>query len=673
MSPLLVSTEITTLIISYLEYEKHTLHSLLTVNKMCFNAAIPILYKNPFRSCFWKDTSEGRKREVLYLLLASSCLLSKLTKFTTKLSDWASTEWDLPTAPFTVNYLNYYTEINYSEWARINNEQYSYVTRNFNFRVDQTISFLFCEHNVKKLKCVCLPILDMKPYLSLASRMPYLQRLEYCRLHKDQTTATYNQDILAIQDATEFVKIHVETFGDTLTEIKIPELSDLKCDGNQLGKQIWDIIKLLKRPSVIEVDDSYDFCQYIQGPIVDHLRVFRGSLMRDRGEIPYWDSASLFRRCTKLEKVSFCPSGLDSFKWAVKKRALLLNSDCSVTSTSEVKLPPLQEVYMVCKNFAALRIVEDIIYAFRNTIRKITVVDKHYVFSPTPLSWDWLLPNLVKIHMIIVDLTLFDLESLNLCPSLEELCITTRCRRDDTVAEFGPILRLPNLRSLTLLNRISHEFNFGSLEYSPLLETIMLWDTSASLPTRPSDSPCWTWTWDWKLPHLKELKLNGESAALFQFRLLDSCPLLEKIFLDTIEYHRTLSLNEMLGTNLSSEGMLKIVPRNEISRKCKEFYLTGYEISGETLFALLQRYLADVTEIHLLELDGLTSTDVINATQKLPHIRYVHSTLTLTDADIQQNEMYLLECRKHGKVWRCGSVNYIMRNSPNQARVRVIK
>ncbi|KAK9717525.1 hypothetical protein K7432_006131 [Basidiobolus ranarum] len=254
--------------------------------------------------------------------------------------------------------------------------------------------------------------------------MPYLQRLEYCRLHKDQTTATYNQNILAIQDATEFVKIHVETFGDTLTEIKIPELSDLKCDGNQLGKQIWDIIKLLKRPSVIEVDDSYDFCQYIQGPIADHLRVFRGPLMRDKGGIPNWDSASLFQRSPKLEKVSFCPSGPDSFKWAVKKRALLLDSDCSSSSTSEIKLPPLQEVYVVCKNFAALRIVEDIIYAFQNTIRKIIVVDTHYIeFSPTPLSWDWLLPNLVKIHMIFVDLTMFDLESLNLCPSLEELSL----------------------------------------------------------------------------------------------------------------------------------------------------------------------------------------------------------------------------------------------------------
>ncbi|KAK9717520.1 hypothetical protein K7432_006126, partial [Basidiobolus ranarum] len=156
-------------------------------------------------------------------------------------------------------------------------------------------------------------------------------------------------------------------------------------------------------------------------------------------------------------------------------RALLLDSDCTVSSTSEVKLPPLQEVYVLCKNFAVVRIVKDIFYVLQNTLWKITVINNHFdELSPQPLSWDWLLSNLVKNHIIFVELVLFDLESLNLCPSLEELYLIGYVENASSspVAAFRPVLKLPKLQFITLYNRICNRFNFGSLEYSPLLETI---------------------------------------------------------------------------------------------------------------------------------------------------------------------------------------------------------
>ncbi|KAK9717521.1 hypothetical protein K7432_006127 [Basidiobolus ranarum] len=662
MSQLRVSTEIITLIISYLAYEKRTLHSLLTVNKVWYNATIPILYKNPFRPCFWDSTSEVKKREVLYLLLASSNLPPKLARSLREFLNQTLTEWDPPTAPFTVNYLDYYTEINYLEWEHSRSEKYSYVTRKLNHKDDRTINLLLCEHNAKKLKSVCLPILGMKSYLPLATRMSSLKQLKYCRIDKDQTLITYDQDIAIVRDAIEFVKAHVETFDGILAEIKLPDLSDLKCDRNQLDVQIWDIIKLLKRPSLIEVDASYNFCRYIQGPTVEHLRVFSAPLMRDEVKKPHWDSDSLIQRCPKLEKICFCPSRSNSFKWAVEKRDLLVDSGSSLSSTPDIKLPPLREVYAKCQKISALLIVQDIIYAFPNTIRVISV-EETFFRNPylAPLSWDWLLPNLVKIQIHFVDFTLFNLESLNFCPSLKELGLISHSRERGSSPEFGPVLRLPNLRKISLLNGICYKFNFASLKNSPLLETGFFFENGSSSPIRPSDPPCWTWNWDWKLPHLKNLTLIGESATLFQFRLLDSCPRLEQLSLNIGEYHRTLTLNEILNTDVSTECVSHVVPVHKISCKYKEFRLTGFKISGETLSALLQRYMLHVTEIHLDKLVGLTSTDIINVTQKLPHIRYVHSTLTLTNADIDQNKMYLAESKKYGEVWRCGFVNYMMR------------
>ncbi|KAK9679023.1 hypothetical protein K7432_016452 [Basidiobolus ranarum] len=383
--------------------------------------------------------------------------------------------------------------------------------------------------------------------------------------------------------------------------------------------------------------------------------------MRDEVKVPNRDSESLFKHCPKLEKIRFCTSRSNSFKWAVEKRDLLVGSDSSLSSTLDIKLPPLREVYAKCQKVSALRVVNDIIYAFQNTIRVIDVEETLFR-KPcrVPLNWDWLLPNLVKIQIQFVDFTLFDLESLNFCPSLKELRLISHSKECGSSPEFGPVLRLPNLRRISLLNGICYKFNFASLKHSPLLETILLFENGSFSPIRPSDSPCWAWTWDWELLYLKSLILIGESATLFQFHLLDSCPRLEHLNLNIGKYHQTLTLNEILRTDVPTECLSHVVPRKEISRKCM-YRFTGFEISGETLSALLQRYMLHVTEIHLVSLKGVTSADVINATQKLPRIRYVHSTLTLTDADIEQNDMYLVVSKKHGKGWRCGSVNYMMR------------
>ncbi|KAK9766799.1 hypothetical protein K7432_003851 [Basidiobolus ranarum] len=186
------------------------------------------------------------------------------------------------------------------------------------------------------------------------------------------------------------------------------------------------------------------------------------------------DSASLFQRYPKLENASFKSLQSNSFKWAVERRDLYINSG----TVSDSKPPPLQYVDISCQHCAALPIVQDI-------------------------------------------------------------------------------------------NRICYRFNFGSLEYSPLLETIDLLETGTSLPIRPLHAPCWTWTWDWKLPRLKKLSLVGESAVLFQFHLLDSCPLQDYLGLNNGRYRRTLALNEILRTDLSTEYVSQIVPRNEINHKCK--------------------------------------------------------------------------------------------------------
>ncbi|KAK9762142.1 hypothetical protein K7432_012413 [Basidiobolus ranarum] len=671
-----LSRELIPLILVYLVHEKNTLHSLLTVNKLFFSAAAPILYKNPFRSCFWRKQSETKKREILYLLLASANLLPELEKCTTKILRRDFTDWEPPTAPFTVNYLDYYTEVDYSEWKGISTEYLSYIVSNSSedFGFGHIINHLFCKYNAEKIKSICLPILDMKPYLPIASKMSTLRRIEFCRVHGDGVCGTNDENIVTIQDAIEFVQIHVATFGSTLTEIKIPDFSDLGHDGIQSDIQTEDIINILKRPQVIDAHDSYNFCQHLQGSTPDNLRVFGGPLMYPARQIQDWDSASLFQRCPKLEKIRFNPSQANSFRWAAEKRAILMDSGSESNNVLDDKLAPLQDVDMMCKHCPALPIVQDIVYAFRYTIKNITAVDNHHSrLDPDPLCWDWLLPNLVKIHIREADLSLFDFGSLNMCPSLEELHLTDKYayRSSSTVTEFGPVLMLPNLRKIRLEFGMSAKFDFGSLQYSPLLESLILHETGSSLPLRSADSPCWTWSWDWDLPNLKELYLSGEAAVLFQFRLLDSCPPLERLRLSIEGFHRSLSLDEIPQTDLS----LPLGPADQAGLRdipnCKSlFFLNGgWELSGKTLSAILQRYMPHVTEIQLTDTLELTVADVINVTQKLNHVQYVYSTLCLTDTDIEQSGMHVKDSGRPSTGWRCmgtiDSVTYHMVQIPN--------
>ncbi|KAK9766797.1 hypothetical protein K7432_003849 [Basidiobolus ranarum] len=687
MSSIPIPKELIPQIIAQLAYEKQTLHSLLTVNKLCFNAAASVLYRNPFRPCYWSQPLSIKKRDVLYLLLASAKLLRKLTKYSKKILVWASSEWEPPLGPFTVNYLQYYTEIDYSQWDVITTAAFSYVVSNSRPGPEfgHFIHLLFCKYNARNIKSVSLPILDMKPYLPLAVRLSSLRRIEFCRVYHDEILCTNNQNIVTIQDAIRFIKIHVKVFDDTLTEIKIPDLTDLKFDGIRSNVRISDIIRILKRPQVIDVADSYDFCQFIQGPIDNRLRVLNGPFMRYSEGVQDWDSASLLQRCPKLEKIRFSSTEPNSFRWAVERRDSLINSDSSSSNQPAIKLAPLQDVHIMYQNCAALPIVQDIIYAFRDTIKNIDMTDHQPSgLGPEPLCWDWLLPNLVKILINQADFALFDFGSLNFCPSLEELCLISRYEHfgrssnssssSGTVTDFGPVLRLPNLRKIRLEHGVSYQFNFDSLKYSPLLESLILKESGSCLPIRPENSPCWAWTWDWNLPHLKQLDLAGESAILFQFRFLESCPPLEHLTLSTERYHRSLSLDEIPKTNFSfrSKYVIPGVSNNGFSCSPKYVLNGRWELSGKTLFVLSQRYMSHVVEIHLNGNEGFAALDVIYATHMLPRARFVYSTLYLTDDDVKTNAMFLKDCKVRAKGWKflgsADSVNYVIKCIPAQNR-----
>ncbi|KAK9703119.1 hypothetical protein K7432_010890 [Basidiobolus ranarum] len=653
-----LSAEIVTLIVSHFAYEIHTLHSLLTVNKLFFKATVPILYKDPFHP-FYRHV-QARYPEIVYLLLASSNLLPELKEPMIQILDRDFPKRDPPTAPFTVNYLDYYTEIDYSKWGSIYYKYFSYTIRDSSLRVGPMINLLFCKHNGKNIKSITLPILDMKLYLPIVTSLSSLRRIEFRRERDDETIYTNDQNIVTIQDAIEFVKLHVETFDDTLTEMKIPDFTDL--DRNDIGSDIHieDIIHILKRPQVIEVDDSYDFCQRLQDSTTDYLRVFRGSSVCHAGEIRDWDSASLLQRCPKLERASFNLTRPNTFQWAVERRDLLIESGSDLSSTSDVKLPPLQEVSMVSTDCSALPVVQDIAYAFRNTIRNIHVrYDPLTEVDPDLLSWDWLLPNLVRIELS-ADLSLFDFGSLNFCPLLEELCLFDQREGDgnSAVTEFGPIIRLPKIQIIRLTGEISFKFNFGSLNHSPLLRAAMIRESGLSFPTRPPDSPNSTWTWNWHLQHLSTLDLTEEAAFLFQFRLLDSCPPLTRLSLSIDRHHRSLSLNEIIGANISSptEYTSETGSRKK-PRQRSMFALEGnWELSGETLAAILQRYMSHVTDIRIACKEGLTGMDIIHATQKLAHIYYVRTSLCITDADVERLGMDVKESNSSGVQWGCNGI-----------------
>ncbi|KAG0294573.1 hypothetical protein BGZ96_000921 [Linnemannia gamsii] len=196
------------------------------------------------------------------------------------------------------------------------------------------------------------------------------------------------------------------------------------------------------------------------------------------------------------------------------------------------------------------------------------------------------------------------------CPLLEDLSISGEIEISTASGNFE-VLRIPLLKSLELATGTASLYKLKSLQYSPLLEKLVLVD---SLPTafpqfgggdnggfedifssmhRPLGVSPWTWT----MVHLTRMHLVGPPAFQFRFEWIRRCPALTALTVDGLlpsTYLHPDPQNLAQGQGDSEYGKhplnCELVVYN---------HNHGIDQSGSALARVLETYCRNVTRLKL--------------------------------------------------------------------------
>ncbi|KAH7038637.1 hypothetical protein BKA57DRAFT_496396 [Linnemannia elongata] len=255
-------------------------------------------------------------------------------------------------------------------------------------------------------------------------------------------------------------------------------------------------------------------------------------------------------QCRRLKFLSTPPLGSDTFKWAVQEKRDL---------ESVVLFNYLDRGYVSAGG--ATGEVNDIAIAFSQTLSSLQIEGNGKSSTDTTplkhfhLGRGWI--DMLALTNLQLDVresnhrVVLDRELLAHCPNITSISISDRTR-DYDLPEIVPCLPayLPRLRVLDLCGWSALTFDPETLSSTPGLGSLtigsMSWNRcSVFIPpvTELYRSFCllgeteeeeseetgeWLmrprWTWDWYLPMLYGLCLTGESAYLFQFKMLTGCP-----------------------------------------------------------------------------------------------------------------------------------------------------
>lgn len=281
-------------------------------------------------------------------------------------------------------------------------------------------------------------------------------------------------------------------------------------------------------------------------------------------------------QCRRLKFLSTPPLGSDTFKWAVQeKRDLESVVSCSTTSIADTSqqegrpayiehgLVPLERIW-IKENLIVYPLcdeeVNDIAIAFSQTLSSLQIEGNGKSSTDTTplkhfhLGRGWI--DMLALTNLQLDVqesdhrVVLDRELLAHCPNITSISISDRTR-DYDLPEIVPCLPayLPRLRVLDLCGWSALTFDPETLSSTPGLGSLTIGSMSwnrCSVFIPPVTELYWSfcllgeteeeeseetgewlmrprWTWDWYLPMLYGLCLTGESAYLFQFKMLTGC------------------------------------------------------------------------------------------------------------------------------------------------------
>ncbi|KAF9542782.1 hypothetical protein EC957_001680 [Mortierella hygrophila] len=359
-------------------------------------------------------------------------------------------------------------------------------------------------------------------------------------------------------------------------------------NNDQLAHQIQsrqlDILRSLGQLIVLNANHCSDFMK-IAPQISCHLLKRLETLKYVQGS--FEGNAELFlRRCRGLKDLDFASFHRDVFSWAVLEKQQRLEQEqqprtplhpktttLTVTSPTTPQLfsgdlVQLRRLRLATSQWYIGRSMHSITFAFSHSLEDLllnvydykllrTVLCAHTLARletsqarDTPFRIDsctLAMPRLKKLRLLRVN------ESIVVgpapfegCPHLEDLSISGQIGFSAGSVRRFEVLRIPLLKTLEFGIGVASAYQIGSLQHSPLLETLVLVDPLPATfpPLLPGDggfgdifssteqplefSLCWAWT----LNHLTKMHLVGQPAFHFRFEWIRRCPSLKTLTVD---------------------------------------------------------------------------------------------------------------------------------------------
>ncbi|KAG9065342.1 hypothetical protein KI688_002667 [Linnemannia hyalina] len=371
------------------------------------------------------------------------------------------------------------------------------------------------------------------------------------RVAGEKTTKRRTMTVREIQEFTLPLVIHTNS----------PSYHQV-ANNDQFAHQIQfrqlDILRSLGQLIVLNANHCSDFMK-IAPQIPCHLLKRLETLKYVQGSLE--GNVELFlRRCRGLKDLDFASFHRDVFSWAVfekqqrleqqqQPRTPLQPTTATVTVTSlttpqlfSTDLVQLRKLHLATSQWYVGRSMHSITFAFSHSLEDLLL----NVYDHKLLRTVFCAHTLARLEASQTRDTPFQIDSCTLAmPRLKKL----RLLRVNEGIVIGPApfegTEDPFVEGSGVGIGVASAYQIGSLQHSPLLETLVLVDPlPATFPPPPGDggfgdifssterplgfSLCWTWT----LNHLTKMHLAGQPAFHFRFEWIRRCPSLKTLTID---------------------------------------------------------------------------------------------------------------------------------------------
>ncbi|KAF9383581.1 hypothetical protein CPB97_006345 [Podila verticillata] len=554
----------------------------------------------------------------------------------------------------------------YDKWRLTNMQQMS---DGYCKAVSQAVVDLLLQYNTDIVTDIRFHIKDAYKYIGVAARMP---RLKKVFLARDKIVPLKD-----LEDTKRFLRTHREAFPEkrNIALIFGPSWdyeSHYRRSPSSVQRRVvidferprMELYEAARNVYIIIAEGSPNFYENCKGVDLSRLHGFRDN-DEDRftaGEGPAQEQ--FLRQCTNLRWIVLTIDSPQQLAWMLQSTATGGPSTLPTTAYSGQSQKPFATLGKLCllSNRGSTILLHAANTAMQslngsthlNYLRIAGTYEREredegsegLVLSTTMGGWN--LPAIRSMEIDVQDLDYLHFESLDQCPLLERLRLSTNPilvgnphsqSQPSQLAICQPWI-LPRLQLLQLCNAPALLFNYDSLKSMPLLKVLVLTATDGSVGSSNME-PMWRlmnkiprlaaylplelrtpepthlvsqekWIVDWNLPNLSALIIRGPPAMTFSMDWLKCCPALDRVVLK-IEHSYSQPLP------LHADNSVAWITSPEKSR-LREFTLQGQWALGESdLTTFLTDYAPNLVK---LEVDRIHKNKKVSASALLKAINH---------------------------------------------------